>query len=220
VIGARGLFSKALEEGANLGLGGREQAVETPQRGQSRVLFIQSGPPVAPPTRPAFPAMASLSQKLDDHQASVEAEEEHGCPIRRGCARRLQAGFRVPDRNFQSFRQQLSDRAQLKAALCNNFRIRHRNPFHSIHDDVGDDEPRILLIVGRDDVPGCVMSTCGVKALLAGLHVVFPVSPFVNVCSVEFPILSRLIDALKESLSLLFIRKMRPYLDSLRAVAM
>jgi hypothetical protein len=45
------LFSKALEEGTNWGLGGREQAVETPQRDQSRFsssnyhygLFVQLG---------------------------------------------------------------------------------------------------------------------------------------------------------------------------------
>src|SRR5882724_1358333 len=38
-----------------------------------------------------------MSQKKDlraSIEASVEAEEEHGGPIRRGCARRLHAGFR------------------------------------------------------------------------------------------------------------------------------
>src|SRR6185503_9804110 len=37
--------------------------------------------------RPAFPG------RLQDREAAVEAEEEHGGPIRRGCARRLHAGF-------------------------------------------------------------------------------------------------------------------------------
>src|SRR6202022_179401 len=38
--------------------------------------------------RAAFPGW------LQDREAPVEAEEEHGGPIRRGCARRLHAGFR------------------------------------------------------------------------------------------------------------------------------
>jgi hypothetical protein len=41
-----------------------------------------------------------------------------------------------------------------------------------------------------------------------------------NVGCAELPVFSRLIDALKESLSLLFVRKVQKYLDGLRAVAM
>src|SRR5206468_12100452 len=38
--------------------------------------------------RPAFPGW------LQDREAPVETEEEHGGPLRRGCARRLYPGFR------------------------------------------------------------------------------------------------------------------------------
>jgi hypothetical protein len=41
-----------------------------------------------PRQRPAFPG------GLHDREAPVEAEEEHGGPVRRGCARRLYPGFR------------------------------------------------------------------------------------------------------------------------------
>jgi hypothetical protein len=58
------------------------------------------------------------------------------------------------------------------------------------------------------------------KAFLVGAHVAFPVFPLVNVGGAELPILFRLIDTLKESLSLLFIRRVQEYLDGLRAVAM
>ena len=56
------------------------------------------------------------------------------------------------------------------------------------------------------------------KAILIDLQVTFPVFPLVNVGGTELPVLFRLIDALKESLSLLFIRKVQEYLDGLRVV--
>jgi hypothetical protein len=65
-----------------------------------------------------------------------------------------------------------------------------------------------------------VMSACRMEATLVSLHVVFPVVPLVNVCGAELPVLFRLIDALKESLSLLIVRKVQEYLDDLRTVAM
>src|ERR1035438_148232 len=64
------------------------------------------------------------------------------------------------------------------------------------------------------------MSACCMKAILVSLHVVFPVLPLVNVCGAELPVLFRLIDALKESLSLLIVRKVQEYLDDLCGVAM
>src|ERR1035438_764205 len=63
-----------------------------------------------------------------------------------------------------------------------------------------------------------MMSACGMKAILIDLQVTFPVFPLVNVGGTELPVLFRLIDALKESLSLLFIRKVQEYLDGLRVV--
>ena len=48
----------------------------------------------------------------------------------------------------------------------------------------------------------------------------FPVFPLVNVRGAELPVLVRLFNALKESLSLLIVREVQEYLDDLRAVAM
>jgi hypothetical protein len=50
------------------------------------------------------------------------------------------------------------------------------------------------------------------KAILVGLHVVFPVFPLVNVRGAELPVLVRLIDARKESLSLLLVRQVEKIL--------
>jgi len=58
------------------------------------------------------------------------------------------------------------------------------------------------------------------NAILVGLHVLLPVFPFVNVGGAELPVLVRLIDALKKSLSLFVVREMEEYLDSPRAVTM
>src|ERR1019366_7203716 len=46
-----------------------------------------------------------------------------------------------------------------------------------------------------------------------------PVFPFVNVSEAEFPVLVRLINALEESLSLFFLRKVEEYFDGPRSVA-
>ena len=58
------------------------------------------------------------------------------------------------------------------------------------------------------------------EAILVSLHVVLPILSLVNVSCAELPILSRIIDTLKESLSLLIERKVQEYLDDLRVVAM
>ena len=58
------------------------------------------------------------------------------------------------------------------------------------------------------------------EAILVSLHVVLPILSLVNVSCAELPILSRIIDTLKESLSLLIERKVQEYLDDLRAIAM
>src|ERR1019366_4034720 len=63
-------------------------------------------------------------------------------------------------------------------------------------------------------------STCRMKAILVGLHIVLPVFPLVNVGGAEFPVLIWLIDALKESPSLLIVGKVEEYLDNARSVAM
>jgi hypothetical protein len=55
------------------------------------------------------------------------------------------------------------------------------------------------------------------NAFLVGLHVVLPIFAFVNVGGAELPVLIRLINTLKESLSLFFVQE---YLDGSRGVAM
>jgi len=85
---------------------------------------------------------------------------------------------------------------------------------------LGDDQPRIFLVVRRDDVPRRMMSASRMQTLFVGAHVMLPVFPLVNVGGAELPVLVRLIDARQKPLSLLLVRKMQEYLDGQRAVAM
>jgi len=94
--------------------------------------------------------------------------------------------------------QKCLNRAQFGAAFLSGSGVSIlRSPAHQRH--LRDNQPCILLIVGGDDVPGRVMSACGMKALFLGRHVLFPVFSLVNVGGTELPVLFRLIDALKES---------------------
>ncbi len=88
-----------------------------------------------------------------------------------------------------------------------------------IQDNLGNSQAGVFLIVGGNDVPGRVMGACRLQASLVSLHVVLPVFPLVNVRGAELPVLVRLINALEESLSLLFLRKVEEYFDSSRSVA-
>jgi hypothetical protein len=85
-------------------------------------------------------------------------------------------------------------------------RIRHPQITERIDDNVGNNQPGILLIICGNDVPGRVMGACRVQALLKSLSVILPEFPFVNVRDAEFPVLLGIINALEESLSLLALR--------------
>src|SRR3984885_11524948 len=63
------------------------------------------------------------------------------------------------------------------------------------------------------------MSAGGVQALLISAYVVLPVFPLMNVRETELPILIRLIDARKKSLSLFLLRKMKKEFDDPGTVA-
>jgi hypothetical protein len=60
---------------------------------------------------------------------------------------------------------------------------------------------------------------CRVQASLISRHVILPVFPLVNVSEAKFPVLVGLINALEESLSLFFLRKVEEYFDGPRSVA-
>ena len=74
-----------------------------------------------------------------------------------------------------------------------------------IQDNLGNNQPGILLIIGGNDVPRCVMGARRAQTSFIGVRVLLPVFPLVNVREAEFPVFVRLINALEESLSLLFL---------------
>src|ERR1035438_5193555 len=117
-----------------------------------------------------------------------------------------------------SLREQLADRFQFPPPFCGGLGICHLKFIERIQDNLGNNQPGILLIVGGNDVPGRVMGACRVQASLLSLHVMLPVFPLVDVREAEFPILVRLINATEESLSLLFLRKVEEYFDGPRSV--
>ncbi len=126
----------------------------------------------------------------------------------------------VCDGSPASFRQQLFDRVQFETALFGGSGIRHIEIAQHIEHDLGDDQPRVFLVVGGDDVPWRMMSARRVKAILVGVHVVLPEFPLVDVGGAELPVLVWFIDAREKSLSLLFVRQMQKDLDDLRPITM
>ena len=119
-----------------------------------------------------------------------------------------------------SFLQQHLDRLQFETPLGGGPGMRHFELPHRVHDDLGDDEPRVDFVVGGDHVPRCMVSAGSTKAVFVGLHVLLPVLPLVNVSSAELPVLVGLVYAGKESLLLFLIREVEKYLDGLGAIAM
>src|ERR1035441_5569443 len=115
-------------------------------------------------------------------------------------------------------REQLADRLQFPPTFRGGLGICHLKFFERIKDNPGNNQPGILLIIGGNDVPRRVMGACRVQASLISLHVLHPVFPLMNICEAEFPVLVRFIDALEESLSLFFLRKVEEYLDGPRSV--
>src|ERR1039457_1411674 len=119
----------------------------------------------------------------------------------------------------KSLRQQLANRLQFPPAFRGGSGICHLEFIERIQDNLGNNQPGIFLVVGRNNVPGRVMGAGGVQAGLICLHVMLPVFPLVNVGEAEFPVLVRMIDALEESLALFFLRKVEKYFDDPRSVA-
>lgn len=69
-------------------------------------------------------------------------------------------------------------------------------------DSLGHNHPRVLRIIGEDEIPRRVMDAGRVQASLIRLQVMLPVFPLLNARKAEFPVLLRLTEALEDALSL------------------
>jgi hypothetical protein len=89
--------------------------------------------------------------------------------------------------------------------LRSRFGIRHVESFEHIEDDLGYDQPGILLVVGGNDVPGHIACACRAKAFRKRRHVVVPELPLLDIRKAEFPVLLRFVNAFEEPFSLLVL---------------
>lgn len=115
-------------------------------------------------------------------------------------------------------REQFADRFQFLPALRGSLGIDHVHSLERIKENVGHDQPGILLIIGGHDVPGGVMGTGRSQARLVRLSVLSPVASFVKVREAEFPILVGVINTRQKALSLFLLRQVKKNLDDSCAV--
>jgi hypothetical protein len=95
----------------------------------------------------------------------------------------------------------------------------HFEAFERIEDDLGCDQPSVLFVICRNDIPGGLTCASRAEAFLIGLHVVLPEFPLFNIRKAELPVLFWLINTFKETLSLLFLREMKEEFDYKCSVA-
>jgi hypothetical protein len=72
-------------------------------------------------------------------------------------------------------------------------------------DNLRHDKPRILLIIGRHDVPRRKFRACGTNTPLIRFHIAVPMTALLNVVQAELPIFLGLVDPREKSLPLLFL---------------
>ena len=117
-----------------------------------------------------------------------------------------------------SLRELLADRPQFATALCAQFRVRHFELFERIEDNSGYDQASILFVVGGNNIPWRNLGARRTEAFLIGLHVLLPEFSLGNVCSAEFPVFFRFIDARQKTLSLFFFGEVEEELDDVGSV--
>ena len=89
-----------------------------------------------------------------------------------------------------------------------------------IEDDLGHDQPGILLVIGRNDLPGRVPRARRAQAFLVRFHVRLPVVTLAHVGLAELPVLVRLLDAGQEALPLFVLREVEEELEDPCAISM
>jgi hypothetical protein len=70
-----------------------------------------------------------------------------------------------------------ADLAQLVLALIGGRRIGHAQAVQGVEEDLGYDQPCRFLVIGRNDVPGSLLSAGLGQTRLMGGHVVLPGRP-------------------------------------------
>jgi hypothetical protein len=93
-----------------------------------------------------------------------------------------------------SLHQQLADCFQFSPAFRGGFGIGHVEASECTQDNLGSNQPGILLVIREDDISGRVSGAGRGQAVFISLHGMFPVFALANVGETEFPVLVRLIN--------------------------
>src|ERR1039458_3118834 len=129
-------------------------------------------------------------------------------------------GCRVPFIMPPLLREPLADQRQFAPAFRGGPGVRHLETIERIEDDLGNDQPRIVLVVRGHDVPRRVTRACRAQESRVRPRVVLPLLPLEDVGKAEFPVLLRLINALEESPALFLLRQVEEHFDGPRSIAM
>ena len=84
-----------------------------------------------------------------------------------------------------------------------------------IHDEKLQRHPGILLVIGRNDVPGRVVFIRALNSILVGRHVLIPIGALLNISRVVFPELVFPLRALQQILLLGFLGQVKEDFDDL-----
>jgi hypothetical protein len=102
--------------------------------------------------------------------------------------------------------EMFADGFQFPQAFRGGFGICHFKFIERVKDNLRNDDPGILLVIGANDVPGRVMGARRGQAGPISLHIMPPEFSLVNIRKTEFPVFVRLVDAFEESPSLFVLR--------------
>ncbi len=100
-----------------------------------------------------------------------------------------------------------ADGLQFLEALIIDCRITHPEFLHGIEDDLRNDQPGVLLVVGRNDIPGRISGAGRVQTRLIRFYLIIPALPLAHVCEAELPVPVRLIDSVQKTFSLFVLRE-------------
>ncbi len=113
----------------------------------------------------------------------------------------------------------MADRQQFLPALFADHRIADVEGLERLENNLRNNQPGVLLVVGRHHMPRRTLCTRRAQARLIDLHVLRPELPLFYVGHTEFPVFFGLVDPIEKALSLFFLGKMQEEFDDPGAVA-
>ena len=112
----------------------------------------------------------------------------------------------------------MGQRDKPRASCLVGFRERHFKVFKSLDHNLRNNQTRIVLVVGRNNIPRNVLCAGCTKTLLVSRHVLGPEFPFFDIRQTEFPVLFRFVYPLNEAPALLLLREVQEELDDAGSV--